>query len=116
MLEAKIHKEITDYESQIFFGLSGRKIVSVIIGIVLAFGTFFLLKDKLPDDILGDIILAVIVLPIAVGFFKYKGMKFEQFVKILGSYLIKTQRKKCVNIVTTDYYKENKNVKVKSKF
>ena len=55
MLEAKIHKEITEYEGKIFFGLSGKQIICILICFAVVIPIFFLLYQQIGVEITGYI-------------------------------------------------------------
>lgn len=106
MLEAKIHKEITEYEGKIFFGMTGKQIVCVLIAFAIVIPLFFLLYEKIGVEITGYICIAVALPIMAIGFFKYKGTSFTDLVKLLFNFYIKNSKLTCINIVATDYFEK----------
>lgn len=103
MLEAKIHKEITEYEGKIFFGMTGKQIICVLTACVINIPLFFLLYKSLGVEITGYICIIVAAPIIAIGFFKYKGVSFTTLVRRIFRFYIKNQKLHCVNIIATDY-------------
>mgnify|MGYP000244300139 CR=1 FL=1 len=122
MLEAKIHKEITEYEGKIFFGLSGKQIICILICFAVVIPIFFLLYQQIGVEITGYICLFTAAPIVAFGFFKYKGRSFGELLKLMINFYGKKQRRYCVNICNTDYYikedidfeRKRKNRKIKS--
>jgi hypothetical protein len=107
LLEAKIHKEITEYEGKIFFGMSGKQIICVMVSLVIVIPLFFLLQESLGIEITGYICILVALPIMAFGFFKYKGRSFTDIIKLMRNYYFTNQKKCCVNIVNTDYIIQN---------
>lgn len=83
-LETRIPKEITDYREKIVFGLSARQLASLgaAIGVVgiTAFFLYYLLGIDL--KIVEYILIAEAMPIIAVGFIRYKGLSFEDYVLV----------------------------------
>lgn len=84
-LETRIPKEITDYREKIVFGLSGRQLASLGCAIGLVGLTAFVLHYLLGVDLrILEYILILEAMPvIAVGFIRYKGLAFEDYVLVL---------------------------------
>lgn len=82
MIEVKIPAEIQEYKSKLFFGLSVRQIISI--GGALAIGVPLgvLGSGHIPADLLLWLIILLVVPFVGWGFFTYKGMKFEEFIRV----------------------------------
>ncbi len=78
-MECNVNKEIRDYREGIFMGLSMRQTVWGAVTIAIATATNFGLRlfvGKEPAMMLAVMLAAI---PGLVGFFRYKGLTFEQF-------------------------------------
>ncbi|MCM1284725.1 MAG: PrgI family protein [Acetobacter sp.] len=75
-MDIQINKEFRDYSEKIYFGLNMRQLIFSALAVVMAVGSYFLLKPYLSLETLSwlCIILA------ALGFVTYNGMTAEQFV------------------------------------
>ena len=111
MLEAKIHKEITEYEGKIFFGMSGKQIISIMVALAIVIPLFFLLQSHVGVEITGYICILSAAPPLAFGFFKYKGRSFTEIIKLVIGFYFTKQKKLCVNICNTDYIIKNEVIK-----
>lgn len=115
MLEAKIHKEITEYEGKIFFGMTGKQIICVLIAFAIVIPLFFLLYGSLGVELTGYICIAVAAPIMAIGFFKWKGTSFTDLVRLMFNFYFKNQKLRCVNITNVDYLELEKEVKTDGK-
>lgn len=81
MIEVKIPAEIQEYKSKLIFGLSTRQVISIggalLVGVPL--GVFG--YDYISSDILPWLIILSVVPFVGYGFFTFKDMKFEEFMK-----------------------------------
>lgn len=82
MIEVKIPAEIQEYKSKLIFGLSTRQVIAIggalLVGVPLGvFGS-----GHIPSDILPWLIMLTVVPFAGYGFFKFKDMKFEEFMKV----------------------------------
>ena len=84
-LETRIPKEITDYREKIVFGLSGRQLISIACALALVGFTAFVLHYLLGVSLkVLEYVLILEAMPImAVGFIRYKGFAFEDYVLVL---------------------------------
>lgn len=117
MLEAKIHKEITEYEGKIFFGMTGKQIICVLIAFAIVIPLFFLIYNSVGVEAAGYICIIVAAPIMAVGFFKWKGTGFTDLIKLMYNFYFKNKKLCCVNIINVDYIdrKENDNGKYNRK-
>ncbi len=83
-LETRIPKEICDYREKIVFGLSARQLGALGAAIGVVGVTAFLLYYLLGIDLkIVEYILIAEAMPIiAVGFIRYKGLSFEDYVLV----------------------------------
>lgn len=81
-MEIKIPKEIRDYQESIFFGLSARQFIFSILAIVVAVGVYFLLREPLGFETVSWVCILCAAPFAAMGFFRYNGLSFEQFVVV----------------------------------
>jgi len=105
MLEVKIPSEIRDYKGKLMFGLTVRHIIAIasmfVVGVVIGVyvGRFIAL-----DYLIWLIILAVA--PIGLwGFVPFKGMKFEEYTKVLFKFYF-TPQKRIYEDVEVNYLAE----------
>ena len=93
MLEVKVPAEIRSYRGKLIAGLSVRQVISVggalVVGVPMGvFGGKFLSEDL----VMWGVILSVAPI-IAWGFMKFKGMRFEEAVKVLFNFNFLPQRR-----------------------
>ena len=81
-MEIKIPKEIRDYQESIFFGLSARQFIFSILAIGVAVGVYFLLRAPLGFETVSWVCILCAAPFAAMGFFRYNGLNFEQFVQV----------------------------------
>lgn len=79
-MEIKINKEIRDYTESMFFGLSMRQCICSALAIILSVGLYFILKDYLYKEIISWICIIAVIPSGLLGFFKFQGMTFEEFL------------------------------------
>ena len=79
-MEIKINKEIRNYKETLFFGLSLRQFACSVLAVGVAVALYFALQNVLDRETVSWLCI-VGAAPVAVaGFFKYNGMKLEQFL------------------------------------
>ena len=79
-MEIKINREVRNYKESIFFGLSLRQFISVLISCGLAIFTYFSFREKLGLEITSWICIFIAVPFILIGFVKFNGMNFEDAI------------------------------------
>jgi len=79
-MEIKINREVRNYKESIFFGLSLRQFISVLISCGFAILTYFTFRDKLGLEITSWICIAIALPFILIGFVKFNGMNFEDAI------------------------------------
>ena len=93
MLEVKIPAEIRAYKGKLVLGLTTRQVISIVgsLAVGIPLGVFG--GDIFPADIhMWAVMLAVSPI-IAWGFAKYKGMRFEEFMKVLFNFNFLPQKR-----------------------
>ena len=73
MIKVKVTKNIMR-DGTLFFNLTLKQILPAIFSLVVAFGTYFLLKGSLNDDLLMTIIFIEIAIVIGMGVVQIQGM------------------------------------------
>lgn len=111
-MEIKINKEVKNYKESIFFGMSLRQFICVIISCGLAVLAYFSFKDKLGLEITSWICIVSALPFILVGFIKYNGMNFEDVIVafIYSKFLIPSKLQFESNnmyLLLTEEYKNN---------
>ncbi len=111
-MEIKINREVKNYKESIFFGMSLRQFICVIISCGLAVLTYFSFKDKLGLEITSWICIVSAFPFILVGFIKYNGMNFEDVIVafIYSKFLIPSKLQFESNnmyLLLTEEYKNN---------
>lgn len=91
MLEVKIPADIQEYKSKLIAGLSVRQVIAIGGALVTAVPIGAFCYGKISPDILLWVIILVVVPFAGYGFMNFKGMPFEQFVKVLWSFYLLPQ-------------------------
>jgi len=93
MLEIRIPSEIRAYKSRIFAGLTLRQLVSIggSLAVGVPLGVFG--GKVIPADLLMWVIILCVAPIVAWGFAKFKGMKFEELVKVLFKFYVLPQKR-----------------------
>lgn len=73
-------KDINKIKDRIIFGLGLREIIIGAMTIGSALGVFFLLKGKLPNDVVYYLLIPIILLGMFFMIYKHNGMTFEKFI------------------------------------
>lgn len=79
-LEIKINREVRNYKESIFFGLSLRQFICVLISCCFALLAYFSFRNELGLELTSWICIAAALPFILVGFVKYNGMNFEDVI------------------------------------
>lgn len=101
-MEVKINKEIRNYTEKMYFGLSLRQFFFSLCACIVAIILYFFFNDKFNKEIVSWICIIGAVPFILLGFFKYNGLSFEQFIIawIKSELLIPKKLK----FISTNYY------------
>jgi hypothetical protein len=92
-LEVKIPDEINDYEGKLVAGMSTRQVLSVLGAIAVGLPIVLLGKGHISADVLPWFVIIAVVPFAGWGFFKYEGMKFEEFVRVFFGYMFLNPRR-----------------------
>ncbi len=79
-MEIKINREVRNYKESIFFGMSLRQFICVILSCGLAVLVYFTFRNKIGLEVTSWICIVSALPFILVGFVKYNGMNFEDVV------------------------------------
>lgn len=82
MIEVKIPAEIQEYKSKLIAGLSTRQVIAVGGALLIGVPVAVLGNGHISSDILPWLVIALVVPFAGFGFFTFKGMRFEEFVKV----------------------------------
>lgn len=82
-MEVKINREIRNYTETIFFGLTLRQFIFSILACASAIIGYFLSINYLGMELTSWICILVAFPFILMGFIKYNGMPFEEFIVAL---------------------------------
>ena len=93
MVEVKIPAEIQEYKSKLVFGLSIRQIISIGGALALCVPIGVWGKNYISEEILPWIIIILSIPFVGFGFFTYKGMQFEEFIRIFLSFNFLPQKR-----------------------
>ena len=79
-MQIKVNSEIRDIESELAFGLSVRKLVSVILIFLVVVSANIVLTRKISPDVASPVSLLLGGIIGMIGFVKWHKMHFEQAV------------------------------------
>ena len=79
-MEIKINREVRNYKESIFFGMSLRQFICVVLSCGLAVLVYFSFRNKLGLEITSWLCIISSLPFILIGFVKYNGMNFEDVV------------------------------------
>ena len=91
MIEVKVPKEIKNYKEKIFFNLSIRQSISLVIGLLflVPFFLYTVFELKWDSDLVGWLAIILGIPLFSIGFFNFRGMSMEKFVfQIVRTYFI----------------------------
>lgn len=98
MIRAQIPQDVTDYKEEFIFGLTLRKLISVVATILLVAVIYFIGK-KFVDTSILIYLAAILCAPIVlVGFKEINGMPFEKYAELIWNFFTKEQRRKFIYI------------------
>lgn len=98
MIRAQIPQDVTDYKEEFIFGLTLRKLISVVSTILLVAVIYFIGKNFVDTSIIiyfAAILSAPIVL---IGFKSINGMPFEKYAELIWNFFTKERRRKFIYI------------------
>lgn len=103
-MEVKINKEIRNYTEKMYFGLSLRQFFFSLCACIVAIIIYFLFNNIFNKEIVSWICIVSATPFVLLGFFKYNGLTFEQFIIawIKSEILIPKKLK----FISTNYYFE----------
>lgn len=102
-MDIKINKEIRKYKEKIYFNLTLRQLVSVVLGLGVAIPVFFFGREYIGDDAIAWIVILIVIPVFAIGFIEINGMNFEKLMmQILKFEFIKSKKR---IYVTENIYK-----------
>jgi len=93
LIEVRVPKEIQDYEEKFFFNMTLRQLISVIVSCGITIPMYIFGKKIIPESYLNWLIIVTAMPIIMTGFFKYNGMHFEKYVKIIFSFNFNKQKR-----------------------
>lgn len=93
MLEVKIPAEIQEYKSKLVLGLSTRQFLSILGALVIGVPLGVIGHGRISNDVLPWLIILTVVPFAGYGFFTFKDMKFEDFMKAFISLNLLPQRR-----------------------
>ena len=79
-MDIRINKEFRDYSETVYFGLNMRQLACSALAVVVAVGSYFLLRPYLNVETLSWICILCAIPFAALGFVKYNGMNAEQIL------------------------------------
>ena len=111
-MEIKINREVRNYKESIFFGMSLRQFICVVISCGFAVMMYFTFRNKLGLEITSWLCIAVTLPFVLVGFVKYNGMNFEEVVRLFvySKFLVPSRlpfKSDNIYLQLTEEYKNN---------
>ena len=93
MIEVKIPSEIRDYKGKVFAGLNVRQIIAIGGALAVAVPIVLLGKGKISADVLPWLVIVSVAPFAGWGFMTYKGMRFEEFMRVLFDFHFMPQKR-----------------------
>lgn len=93
MIEVKIPKEIQEYKSKLVFGLTTRQIVAIAGALAVCVPMGVLGHGRISGDTLSWLVIMTVVPFAGWGWFTFKDMRFEIFMKAFLSLNFLPQRR-----------------------
>lgn len=93
MLEVKIPSEIQEYKSKVIAGLSLRQLIAIGGAIAVGVPVGVYGYGKISNDLLLWLVIMIVVPFAGYGFLHFKGMMFEEFVKVMFRYYFLPQKR-----------------------
>ena len=83
MLIMKIPAEIQDYKSKLLFGLSVRQTFSIAAALLVGVPIGVCGRGHISEDVLPWLVILAVMPFFGFGFFQYKGMRFEEWLRAI---------------------------------
>ena len=83
MLIMKIPAEIQDYKSKLLFGLSARQTFSIAGALLVGVPIGVWGRGHISEDVLPWLVILAVMPFFGFGFFQYKGMRFEEWLRAI---------------------------------
>lgn len=93
MIEVKIPKEIQEYKSKLVFGLTTRQIIAIIGALAVGVPLGVLGYGRISGDTLSWMVILSVVPFFGWGWFTFRDMRFEVFMKAFLSMSFLPQRR-----------------------
>lgn len=93
MLSVKLPAEIRAYKSKLYFGLSVRQILSLIAAVLICVPVGVFGHKYISEELLTWIIILLAAPCIAVGFLRFHGMPFEEYIKCAFHFYTRPQKR-----------------------
>lgn len=98
MIRAQIPQDVTDYKEEFIFGLTLRKLISVVSTILLV-AVIYIIGKHFVDTSIIIYFAAILSAPIVlIGFKSINGMPFEKYAELIWNFFTKEQRRKFIYI------------------
>lgn len=110
MIEVKIPADIHSYKSKLAFGFSTRQIISIAAASAIAIPMVLKGKQYFSEDVVGWTVIVTAVPIIAWGFFTYKDMKFEEFIRRYISFNWYSQKRVYEDTELNIFYRINEEI------
>lgn len=81
-MEIKTNKDITDYEANVFMGLSMRQTVLGIAGVIVIAVAYFLTYNRMNENLASWLAIGLGLPCFLFGFVKPHGLKLEKFIAV----------------------------------
>ena len=96
VMKRKIPYEIKSYKSTMFFGLTTRQLICLILMLALAVPTGIFGNKIMSSDTVGYIIMIEVIPFAAVGWLSYNDMPLEQIALRIFRFYVGTQKRKWI--------------------
>lgn len=94
MIEIRVPKEIKNYKSKLFFGMSVRQCICFGAAVGICVPLYIFGKKIIDEEIVSWLVILIASPLMLMGFFTYNGMKFETFAKEWFFYYLSVQKRK----------------------
>jgi hypothetical protein len=119
MIEIRIPKEIRSYKEKLFFGLTLRQTICTVLALGINIPLYIYVRPLIGDDLASWIIICTGMPIFLIGYFKFNGMPFEQFVLCIFTFEVVNPKKRkyktenLFNILLAVHEKEEELIKKK---